>query len=81
MSKDGSPDSNGRHASPPTKIDKLRYAGYSAEFLDRVEPNGNIPDRCAPGRNIPDRCGPGRNIPHRSGPSPDIVGRSQADLV
>jgi hypothetical protein len=49
MSKDGSPDSNGRHASPPTKIDKLRYAGYSAEFLDRVEPNGNIPDRCAPG--------------------------------
>ena len=49
MSKDGSPDSNGRRASPPTKIDKLRYAGYSAEFLDRVEPNGNIPDRCGPG--------------------------------
>ena len=52
MSKDGSPDSNGRHASPPTKMDKLRYAGYSAEFLDRVEPNGNIPDRCGPGIQI-----------------------------
>nr|XP_040565521.1 uncharacterized protein LOC121115365 [Lepeophtheirus salmonis] len=27
----------------PSKLNKLRYAGYSAEFLDRVEPNGNIP--------------------------------------
>ena len=32
--------------SPPSKLDKLRFAGYSAEFLDRVaEPNGNIPDK------------------------------------
>ena len=51
ISKDGSPDSSGTRSSPPTKLDKLRFAGYSAEFLDRVEPNGNIPDRCAPGRN------------------------------
>ena len=29
--------------SMPTKLTKLRYSGYSAEFLDRVEPNGNIP--------------------------------------
>ncbi|XP_023319481.1 cyclin-dependent kinase 14 [Eurytemora carolleeae] len=49
ISKDGSPDSSGTRPSPPTKLDKLRFAGYSAEFLDRVEPNGNIPDRCAPG--------------------------------
>ena len=26
----------------PTKINRLKYSGYSAEFLDRVEPNGNI---------------------------------------
>ena len=45
-----SPDSEGRRASPPTKLDKLRFAGYSAEFLDRVEPNGNIPDRYALGK-------------------------------
>ena len=46
LSKDGSPDSGGgggSRPSPPTKLDKLRYSGYSAEFLDRVEPNGNIP--------------------------------------
>ena len=42
----GSPDSEGRRVSPPSKLDKLRFAGYSAEFLDRVaEPNGNIPDK------------------------------------
>jgi len=44
----GSPDSDGhgRRVSPPSKLDKLRFAGYSAEFLDRVtEPNGNIPDK------------------------------------
>ena len=29
----------------PTKMDKLRYSGYSAEFLDRVEQNGNIMDK------------------------------------
>jgi hypothetical protein len=80
MSKDGSPDSNGRHASPPTKIDKLRYAGYSAEFLDRgVEPNGNIPDRCGPGELFLLYAGysayfldrgvePNRNIPDRCEP-------------
>ncbi len=62
MSKDGSPDSNGRHASPPTKIDKLRYAGYSAEFLDRVEPNGNIPDRCAPGNYAMQKFGQGNYV-------------------
>ena len=39
-----STDSDGWRASPPTKLDKLRFAGYSAEFLDRVEPSGNIPD-------------------------------------
>jgi len=44
-----SPDSDGRRASPPTKLDKLRFNGYSAEFLDRPEPNGNIPDRYALG--------------------------------
>ena len=50
LSREGSsPDSDGRRASPPTKLDKLRFAGYSAEFLDRVEPNGNIPDRYALG--------------------------------
>lgn len=31
--------------SMPTKLSQLRYSGYSAEFLDRVEPNGNIPDK------------------------------------
>ena len=58
-----SPDCDGRRASPPTKLDKLRcrpllttdldnsrFNGYSAEFLDRPEPNGNIPDRYALGR-------------------------------
>ena len=35
-----STDSDGWRASPPTKLDKLRFA----EFLDRVEPSGNIPD-------------------------------------
>ena len=29
----------------PTKLTQLRYSGYSAEFLDRVEPNGNIPGK------------------------------------
>ena len=30
----------------PSKLKQLRYAGYSAEFLDRVtEPNGNIPHK------------------------------------
>jgi len=31
--------------SMPTKLTQLRYSGYSAEFLDRVEPNGNIPGK------------------------------------
>lgn len=31
--------------SMPTKLTQLRYSGYSAEFLDRVEPNGNIPSK------------------------------------
>ena len=53
LSRDGSsPDSDGRKASPPTKLDKLRFAGYSAEFLDRVEPNGNIPDRYTLGKQM-----------------------------
>ena len=37
----------------PTKLTQLRYSGYSAEFLDRVEPNGNIPGKngtCIAGR-------------------------------
>ena len=31
---------------------KTRFNGYSAEFLDRPEPNGNIPDRYALGSCI-----------------------------
>ena len=50
----GSPDSDchgSRRVSPPSKLDKLRFAGYSAEFLDRVtEPNGNIPDKYSLGK-------------------------------
>ena len=39
--------------SPPSKLDKLRFAGYSAEFLDRVtEPNGNIPDKYSLGESM-----------------------------
>ena len=35
----------------PSKLKQLRYAGYSAEFLDRVtEPNGNIPHKQIEGR-------------------------------
>ena len=50
LSREGSsPDSDGRRASPPTKLDKLHFAGYSAEFPDGVEPYGNIPDRYALG--------------------------------
>ena len=33
----------------PSKLNRLKYAGFSAEFLDRVEPNGNILDKDAPG--------------------------------
>lgn len=33
----------------PTKLTQLRYSGYSAEFLDRVEPNGNIPSKSGGG--------------------------------
>ena len=54
LSREGSsPDSDGRRASPPTKLDKLRFAGYSTEFLDRVETNGNTPDRYALGIRKP----------------------------
>ena len=35
----------GQQISMPTKLTQLRYSGYSAEFLDRVEPNGNIPGK------------------------------------
>ena len=35
----------GGQISMPTKLTQLRYSGYSAEFLDRVEPNGNIPGK------------------------------------
>ena len=45
----GSSPDGGCRASPPTKLDKLRFNGYSAEFLDRAEPNGNIPERYALG--------------------------------
>lgn len=31
--------------SSPTKLNKLKYSGYSAEFLDRIEANGNIPHK------------------------------------
>ena len=35
----------------PSKLKQLRYAGYSAEFLDRVtEPNGNIPHKQIEGK-------------------------------
>ena len=34
----------------PSKLNRLKYAGFSAEFLDRVEPNGNILDKDAPGK-------------------------------
>ena len=34
----------------PSKLQQLRYAGYSAEFLDRVEPNGNIPHKQIEGK-------------------------------
>ena len=55
LSRDGSlgssPDCDGRRISPPSKLDKLRLAGFSAEFLDRVsEPNGNIPDKYSLGK-------------------------------
>ena len=51
----GSPDSEGhgraQDVSPPTKLDRLKFQGFSAEFLDRVtEPNGNIPDKYSLGR-------------------------------
>ena len=38
--------------APPSRLKQLtRYAGYSAEFLDRVEePNGNIPHKQIEGR-------------------------------
>jgi len=35
----------------PSKLNRLKYAGYSAEFLDRVEPNGNILNKDAPGNH------------------------------
>ena len=42
----GGPASDGGgQISMPTKLTQLRYSGYSAEFLDRVEPNGNIPGK------------------------------------
>ena len=55
LSREGSlgssPDCDGRRISPPSKLDKLRFAGFSAEFLDRVsEPNGNIPDKYSLGK-------------------------------
>ncbi len=42
-------DSEGRLPTP-SKLKQLRYAGYSAEFLDRVEPNGNIPHKQIAGK-------------------------------
>lgn len=41
----GSQDNLVGGISMPTKLTQLRYSGYSAEFLDRVEPNGNIPGK------------------------------------
>ena len=38
-------------SSGPTKLSQLRYSGYSAEFLDRVEPNGNIPHKQIQGKS------------------------------
>ena len=33
-----------RDVPVPSKMSQLKYAGYSADFLDRIEPNGNIPN-------------------------------------
>merc|ERR1719458_1019500 len=38
-------DSGCERFPTPSKLKQLRYAGYSAEYLDRVEPNGNIPHK------------------------------------
>ena len=46
--------------SMPTKLTQLRYSGYSAEFLDRVEPNGNIP-----GKNGTSIAGNLRHLPRK----------------
>lgn len=48
----GQASSDNNKASTPTKLSKLRYSGYSAEFLDRVEPNGNIPHKNIQGNEI-----------------------------
>lgn len=34
-----------KSAPGATRLNQLKYSGYSAEFLDRVEPNGNIPHK------------------------------------
>ena len=46
-----SSSSHSNKPSSPSKLNKLKYSGYSAEFLDRVEPNGNIPHKNIAGRN------------------------------
>jgi len=90
MSKDGSPDSGGGNShrpSPPSKLDKLRFAGYSAEFLDRVEPNGNIPDRCVPGwerlHGSDEGCRTGSNNHHSVFPKScsNAVGLSEGEMI
>ncbi len=43
---------HGMDKATPSKLNKLRYSGYSAEFLDRVEPNGNIPHKHTHGECI-----------------------------
>ena len=56
---------SGRSIPKPSKLGRLKYAGYSAEFLDRVEPNGNILNKDAPGMDKNGRVrGPILNIRH-----------------
>ena len=43
---------SGKSIPKPSKLNRLKYAGFSAEFLDRVEPNGNILDKDAPGKRV-----------------------------
>jgi len=44
-----SSESSKTFVSKPSKLNRLKYSGYSAEFLDRVEPNGNILEKNAAG--------------------------------
>jgi hypothetical protein len=48
--KSGHGGGDGRGLPTPSKLQHLKYSGYSAEFLDRVEPNGNIPHKQTAGK-------------------------------